>query len=122
MEQSGNIPVFNIPGILFGNIHQNFIGNFFKIFWEYFMGMFHENSTNIYLSGEEQDVGQDKINITKKKMMRVLRKMQNWKTSGPDNLQGYWLKSVTTLHGKLVVYFQDSLGSGMVRDSAHTKE
>ena len=29
MEQSGNIPVFNIPGTLFWNIPLNFIGNFF---------------------------------------------------------------------------------------------
>ena len=51
MEQSGNIPVFNIPGILFRNIPQNFIGNFYRIYWEYLMGMFHEYSTNVYLPG-----------------------------------------------------------------------
>ena len=44
MEQSGNIPVFNIPGILFRNIPRNSIGNFFRIYWEYLMGMFHEYS------------------------------------------------------------------------------
>ena len=46
MEQPGNIPIFNIPGILFGNIPRNFIGNFSQIFWEYIMGMFHEHSKN----------------------------------------------------------------------------
>ena len=51
MEQSGNIPIFNIPGTLFGNIPRNFIGNFYRIFWEYIMRMFHEYSTNIYLPG-----------------------------------------------------------------------
>ena len=51
MEQSGNIPIFNIPGTLFGNIPRNFKGNFFRIFWEYIMEMFHEYSTNIYLPG-----------------------------------------------------------------------
>ena len=43
MEQPGNIPISNIP--------QNFMGNFFRIYWGYHMGMFHEYSTNIYLPG-----------------------------------------------------------------------
>ena len=38
MEQPGNIPIFNIPGTLFWNIRQNFIGNFFRIYWEYLKG------------------------------------------------------------------------------------
>ena len=46
MEQSGNLPIFNIPRILLGNIPRDFIGNIFRIFWEYIMGMFHEYSTN----------------------------------------------------------------------------
>ena len=46
MEQSENIPIFNIPEILFGNIPRNFIGNFFQIFWEYIMGMSNEHFTN----------------------------------------------------------------------------
>ena len=46
MEQSGNIPILNIPQTLFGSIPQIFIGNFFRIFWNYIMGMFHECSTN----------------------------------------------------------------------------
>ena len=42
MEQSGNIPIFNIPETLFGNIPQNVLGKFFQIFWEYVMGMLHK--------------------------------------------------------------------------------
>ena len=49
MEHSVNIPVFNIPGTLFGNINSNFIGIFSQIFRKYIMGMFHKYSTNIYL-------------------------------------------------------------------------
>ena len=37
----------------------------------------------------EQDEGQDKIDITKGKMMRVMRNMPNWKAPGPANVQGY---------------------------------
>ena len=64
----------------------------------------------------EQDEGQDKIDITKDKMMRVLRKMTNWKAPGPDNEQVYSLKNLTPLHDKLVVYLQDGLDSGVVPD------
>ena len=48
MEQSRNIPIFNILRTLFGNIPRKFIGNFFQIFWEYIMGIFHEYSTKQY--------------------------------------------------------------------------
>ena len=33
------------------NIPRNFIGNFFRIYREHSMGMFHEYSMNIYLPG-----------------------------------------------------------------------
>ena len=62
----------------------------------------------------EQDEDQDMIDITKDKMMRVMGKMPNWKAPGPDNVQGYWLKNLTPLHDKLVVYLQDCLYSGVV--------
>ena len=62
----------------------------------------------------EQDEGQNKIDITKDKMMRVMRKMSNWKTPGPDNVQGYWLKNLTPLHDRLVMYLQECLDSGVV--------
>ena len=46
MEQSGNIPIFNISGTLFGNIPQNFMGKFSEYSKNIFMGMFHEYSAN----------------------------------------------------------------------------
>ena len=64
----------------------------------------------------QQDKGQDKIDITKDKMRRVIRKMPNWKSPGPDNVQGYWLKSLTSLHEKLVMLLQECLDSGVVPD------
>ena len=64
----------------------------------------------------EQDEGQDKIDITKDKIMRVMRNMTYWKAPGPDNVQGYWLKNLTPLHDKLVVYLLDCLDSGVVPD------
>ena len=38
MEQSGNIPIFNIPGTLFRNIPENFIWNIFRNIVEIFHG------------------------------------------------------------------------------------
>ena len=35
MKRSGNNPIFNIPGALFWDIPQYFIGNFFRIFHEH---------------------------------------------------------------------------------------
>lgn len=40
-------------------------------------------------------------------MMRALRKVPNWKPPGPDDVKGYWLKNLTLLHNKLLVYLQD---------------
>ena len=64
----------------------------------------------------EQDEGQDEIDKRKNKMMRVLRKMPNWKAPGPGNIQGHWLENLISLHDKLLVYFQDCLDSGVVPD------
>ena len=54
----------------------------------------------------EQDESQDKIDITKDKMMRVLKKMPNWKAPDLDSVQSYWLKLLNPLHYKLVVHWQ----------------
>ena len=60
----------------------------------------------------EQDEGQDKIHITKDKIIKILRKMSNWKDTGPDS----WLKNLTPLLDKLLVYLQDYLDFGEVTD------
>ena len=64
----------------------------------------------------EQNEVQDKTDITKDKMMRIMRKMPNWKAPGPDNFQGYWLKNLTPFYDKLVVYLQEFPDSGVVPD------
>ena len=38
-------------------------------------------------------------------MMKILRKMLNWKSPGPDNVQGFWLKNFTTMHERLIEQF-----------------
>ena len=49
-------------------------------------------------------------------MMRVMRKMPNWRAPGPDNVQDCLLKNLTLLYDKLVVYLQECLDSGVVPD------
>ena len=51
MEQSRNIPIFNIHGILFRNITRSLIGNFLRIYLEYLMRMFHKYSMSVCLPG-----------------------------------------------------------------------
>ena len=82
MEHSVNSPIFNIPGTLFGNIPRNFIGNFFRIYREYIMGMFYEYSTNIYLPGghdyfiQRIMVANDKVAPIKER--RIKHNSQEW--------------------------------------------
>ena len=64
----------------------------------------------------QQDEGQNKIDIRKDKMMRILRKIPNWKARGPGNVQGYWLENLTPLNDKLTVYLQDCLDSLVITD------
>ena len=46
-----------------------------------------------------------------KKLRKHLRKMKNWKSQGPDGLQGYWLKAFTTRHEKIATQLQLCLGT-----------
>ena len=69
---------------------------------------------NLEQDNLEEHKDQDKIVITKRKMMKVLRNILNWKASGPDNIQGYWLKKLVSLHDNLIVYLQHCLDSRMI--------
>ena len=49
----------------------------------------------------EQNEDQDKIDITKDKMMRIMRQMPNWKVPGPSNTQRYWLQNLNPIHDNM---------------------
>ena len=49
-------------------------------------------------------------------MMKVLRKMSNWKSPGPDNVQGFWLKNFTKMHDKLLNNLAQCIEEGNVPD------
>ena len=40
---------------------------------------------------------QDKVEITKEKIKKILREMPNSKAPGPDCLQGFWLKNFKSI-------------------------
>ena len=46
---------------------------------------------------------QDDINIEIKKVRKQIRKMPNWKSPGPDAVQGYWFKNLSNLHNSIAL-------------------
>ena len=38
--------------------------------------------------------------------------MPNWKSPGPDGVQGYWIKNLTALHERIAVQMNDLLVNG----------
>ena len=50
---------------------------------------------------------QGNINITKEDVFIHLRKMENWKASGPDELHEFLLKKFTSLHQAMVRHLDD---------------
>ena len=59
---------------------------------------------------------QGKIEITEEKMMKIIRKMPNWKAPGPDGVQGYWVKNFKCIHTTLANHLQKCLSTGEVPD------
>ena len=41
------------------------------------------------------------INITTEMIKEQVKKIPNWKSPGPDGVQGYWLKKLTALHERI---------------------
>ena len=52
------------------------------------------------LNGVEQQLSD--IKVTVELMMKQLRKTSNWKSAGPDGLQGFWIKNFSALKDRIV--------------------
>ena len=52
---------------------------------------------------------QDDILLDSDKVRVQLRKVPNWKSPGPDGLQGYWLKNFTSCVDRIAKHLQDCL-------------
>ena len=57
---------------------------------------------------------QEKVDITKESLKKILGRMPNWKSPGPDLVQGFWLKNFSSLHGRVKSQLKECLGSGFV--------
>ena len=44
---------------------------------------------------------QNDVNITTEMIKEKLKKISNWKSPGPDGVQGYWLRKLTALHERI---------------------
>ena len=50
------------------------------------------------LRAEKDDMKQNAVNTTTEMIKEQVKKIPNWKSPGPDGVQGYWLKKLTALH------------------------
>ena len=52
---------------------------------------------------------QPAIDITAEKVTNATRRIKNWKAPGPDQVHGFWIKKLTSLHPHLALLYQRSL-------------
>ena len=52
------------------------------------------------------------VKMTKVDVKRKLKSMPDWKGAGPDNIQGFWLKSFTAVHGVLATVLNECIEVG----------
>ena len=57
---------------------------------------------------------QEKIDITTGRLKKVVGRMPNWKSPGPDLVRGFWLKSFSSLHERVRLQLKECLDSGFV--------
>ena len=57
---------------------------------------------------------QEKIDITTGSLKKILGRMPNWKSPGPDLVQGFWLKNFSSLHERVRFQLKECLDSGFV--------
>ena len=65
-------------------------------------------------SNLEHIESQEDITITLPMITERLRKMANWKATGPDGVHGYWIKHLTTLHQRIVEQLNRCITNGQV--------
>ena len=61
------------------------------------------------LKGKQQ---QEPISVIMNDVQQIISHFPNWKSSGPDGIQDFWLKRLTTLHERLVSNLNDCALTG----------
>ena len=54
---------------------------------------------------------QEEIDITAGSLEKILRRMPDWKSPGPDLVQGFWLKNISSLHKRVRLQLKECLES-----------
>ena len=57
---------------------------------------------------------QEKINIAAGSSKKILGRMSNWKSPGPDLVQGFWLENFSSLHERVKLQLKECLDSGFL--------
>ena len=57
---------------------------------------------------------QEQIDITAGSLKKILGMMPNWKSPGPDFVQGFWLKNFSSLDERVRLQLKEYLDSGFV--------
>ena len=76
------------------------------IFWNDIWGQPVRHNENaewlITLAKEQVDIGiQENIQINLIKLKKQITRIPNWKSPGPDGVQGYWIKNLSAMHDRI---------------------
>ena len=59
------------------------------------------------LRNNKPNVLQNDIEITTRMVKQQVKKISNWKAPGPDGVQGFWIKKLTSLHERIASQLND---------------
>ena len=76
------------------------------------------NGQAVWLDKVKEKLGditkQENIQVNLDSVRKGIRRMTNWKSPGPDGVQGYWFKKFTHLHGRISEHLQECIEIGLV--------
>ena len=82
-----------------------------KIFWSNIWSKEVEHQKDAewldVLRTEKKNVKQMDLIIDEENVKKQLKKVPNWKSPGPDGVQGYWIKNLNTLHSRIANQLND---------------
>ena len=65
------------------------------------------------LRAEQDSVQQENVVVTRNFIKAQCKKIPNWKAQGPDGVQGYWIKKLTSLHDRIASQMKDMINNGV---------
>ena len=90
--------------------------NFWKGIWE--KDVKHNEGAD-WIKKVETEAGkaaskQANLSVTTERLRKQANKLSNWKSPGPDGVQGYWIKNIKSLQVQMSAMFNECLTSGVV--------